>query len=57
MKQNYIDAQGNYHNIENLTLAQIYERGFQMGLKYKPFLEQEKREMIEESRREAHDLD
>lgn len=57
MKQNYIDAQGNYHNVENLTLAQIYDRGFQMGLKYKPFLEQERREMIEESRREAHDLD
>lgn len=57
MKQNYIDAHGNYHNVENLTLAQIYDRGFQMGLNYKPFLEQEKREMIEESRREAHDLD
>lgn len=57
MKQNYIDAQGNYHNVENLTLTQIYEQGFRSGLKYKLFLDQESREFDEEARREAHDLD
>ena len=57
MKTNYIDSQGNYHNVENLTLAQIYERGFRDGKAYMEFLEQEKRDRIEEARREAHDLD
>ena len=30
-KKNYIDEKGNYHNIENLTLAQIYASGVQEG--------------------------
>lgn len=30
-KRNYIDERGNYHNIENLTLAQIYARGMAEG--------------------------
>ena len=29
--KNYIDEKGNYHNIENLTLAQIYDRGVEEG--------------------------
>lgn len=28
---NYVDERGNYQNIENLTLMQIYNRGFQKG--------------------------
>lgn len=31
-KKNYIDEKGNYHNVENLTLAQIYKRGEVEGL-------------------------
>lgn len=30
-KKNWIDAKGNYHNVENLTLTQIYNRGFSDG--------------------------
>lgn len=30
-EKNYIDEKGNYHNIENLTLAQIYQRGVEEG--------------------------
>ena len=30
-KKNYIDEKGNYHNIENLTFAQIYASGVQEG--------------------------
>ena len=33
MKKNYIDDQGNYINIENLTLAEIYYQGVQAGRK------------------------
>lgn len=29
--KNYIDEKGNYHNIENLTLAQIHDRGVEEG--------------------------
>lgn len=29
--KNYIDEKGNYHNIENLTLTQIYDRGVEEG--------------------------
>ena len=29
--KNYIDERGNYHNIENLTLAQIYDKGVEEG--------------------------
>lgn len=57
MKENYIDAKGVYHNVENLTLAQIYDRGFRDGVNHMLSVEQERREMIEEARKEAHDLD
>ena len=33
MKKNYIDDQGNYINIENLTLAEIYYKGVEEGRK------------------------
>lgn len=29
--KNYIDEKGNYHNVENLTLAQIYDKGVEEG--------------------------
>lgn len=29
--KNYIDEKGNYHNIQNLTLAQIYDSGVEEG--------------------------
>ena len=29
--KNYIDEKGNYHNIENLTLTQIHDRGVEEG--------------------------
>jgi hypothetical protein len=29
--KNYIDEKGNYHNVENLTLTQIYDSGVQEG--------------------------
>lgn len=29
--KNYIDEKGNYHNIENLTLTQIYDSGVEEG--------------------------
>lgn len=32
-KTNYFDEHGNYINIENLSLRQIYERGFDEGFK------------------------
>lgn len=32
-KQNYIDEKGNYHNVEKLTLAQIYKRGIEDAAK------------------------
>ena len=57
MTMNYIDPNGNYRNVENLTLKQIYERGFRDGLKYKEFREQERREWLEEVKKEAHDLE
>ena len=31
MKKNYIDEQGNYHNIQNLSLTQIYDSGVDEG--------------------------
>ena len=31
--KNYIDKKGNYHNIENLTLAQIHDRGVEEGFR------------------------
>ena len=33
MKKNYIDDQGNYINIESLTLAEIYYKGVEAGRK------------------------
>lgn len=30
---NHFDERGNYVNVENLTLKQIYERGFDEGFK------------------------
>ena len=33
MKKNYIDDQGNYINIENLTLTEIYYQGVRAGRK------------------------
>ena len=30
-KKNYIDKKGNYQNVENLTLAQIYNEGVKTG--------------------------
>jgi hypothetical protein len=32
-KKNYIDKKGNYQNVENLSLAQIYDRGHEDGYK------------------------
>lgn len=29
--KNYIDEKGNYHNIQNLTLTQIYDSGVEEG--------------------------
>lgn len=29
--KNYIDEKGNYHNIQNMTLAQIYDSGVEEG--------------------------
>ena len=31
--KNYIDSNGNYINVENLSLREIYERGFDEGFK------------------------
>ena len=31
-KKNYIDDKGNYQNVENLTLAQIYNEGVKAGI-------------------------
>ena len=33
-KKNYIDSRGVYHNVENLTLNEIYLRGFDAGREY-----------------------
>ena len=33
MTTNYIDKNGNYINVENLSLRQIYERGLDDGYK------------------------
>ena len=33
MKKNYIDEKGNYINAENLSLAEIYNRGREEGYK------------------------
>lgn len=30
-KKNYIDRKGVYHNIQNFTLAQIYDSGVEQG--------------------------
>lgn len=30
-QKNYIDAKGNYHNVENLTLTQIHDRASEEG--------------------------
>ena len=30
-EKNYIDEHGNYHNIQNLTLTQIYDSGVEEG--------------------------
>ncbi len=32
-RKNYIDKKGNYHNVENLSLAEIYQHGFYEGRK------------------------
>lgn len=32
-RKNYIDEKGNYHNVENLSLADIYQHGFYEGKK------------------------
>ena len=40
--KNYIDEKGNYHNIENLTLTQIYDRGVEEGYRIAKTEEQEK---------------
>lgn len=32
-RKNYIDEKGNYHNVENLSLANIYQHGFYEGKK------------------------
>ena len=32
-KKNYFDDKGNYINVENLSLREIYERGFDEGYK------------------------
>lgn len=31
LPKNYIDERGNYQNVENLTLTQIYDRGVEDG--------------------------
>ena len=31
MKTNYFDEHGNYINVENLSLAEIYQRGYEKG--------------------------
>lgn len=31
-RKNYLDAKGNYHNVENLTLAEIYLSGIRDGI-------------------------
>lgn len=33
---NYIDKDGNYQNVENLTLRQIYDRGIEKGKNERP---------------------
>ena len=32
-RKNYFDDKGNYINVENLSLREIYERGFDEGFK------------------------
>ena len=34
MSKNYFDEHGNYMNVENLTLGEIYKRGYEDGFKY-----------------------
>lgn len=33
MSKNYFDEHGNYMNVENLTLGEIYKRGYEDGVK------------------------
>lgn len=40
--KNYIDEKGNYHNIENLTLTQIYDKGVEEGYRIARDEEQKK---------------
>lgn len=41
--KNYIDERGNYHNIENLTLAQIYDRGVEEGCRIAKMEQEDKK--------------
>lgn len=47
--KNYIDEKGNYHNIENLSLAQIFDSGVEQGYKIAKF-EQEREKHNDRSR-------
>lgn len=40
--KNYIDEKGNYHNVENLTLAQIHDRGVEEGYRIAKMEQEEK---------------
>ena len=33
-KHNYVDDRGNYQNVENLTLKQIYDRAYKQGYEW-----------------------
>ncbi len=41
--KNYIDERGNYHNIENLTLRQIYDRGAEEGYRIAKMEQEDKK--------------
>ena len=61
MKTNYFDKNGNYINVENLSLADIYHRAFALGVEsvairpqgkwipvtYRPMTEEEEKELCE----------
>ena len=40
---NYVDDNGNYQNVENLSLREIYNRGYEHGLAHGKISEQKQR--------------
>ena len=43
MAKNYFDKNGNYINVENLSLADIYHRAFALGVESTPIRDERKK--------------